>query len=744
MDWHKKIIKSTTVVCLLLGLFPALFFALPARLKGVRGFIDKLEWASYDLRMRIRPQRQLDPRLVLVGITDVDYYLYGERIFNREVYAFALQCLRSLKVNSVLLDVLFEQSRDYDSLVALRMQELPTYIAYKFLTKLFPKRELEQEYGLDEATLQEELRQLTTEEEFRQRTQSLLERIEELKEEKALLHKQAKLDEVKLKDRLITKTEILLSLIGKEYLRQKYRIDYSWLDKKGVEQLEPYKAQETILPIGLFLINARGFGFINVEKGTEEVLRRVPLVYSDKDQLYPNLDLVFLCDYYGVEPKELKIYPGKYVEFKPTRNYSGTKRIPIDEKGNFLINFHEGESFLRRGFALHQLFHYIIYEGKGETRLRPSQFKDAIVILGENNVGGTDTQPIPLQPGFPLVGVRANVLDNILNDDYVRLLKPPLPTLIILFFGLLMGITFILMEYRKATIIATAFILFLILSAILLFNKYSLVIPIVTPLATISFSYLFLILYKVGIAEKERRQVRRVFFKTVSPEIGEEILRQYDNPAIWGGKQLVTVMFADIRGFTTWSEGLKPERTVELLNAFYDIVSTVIFDHGGQINKFMGDEVMALFSAPIPRQDAEAQAVLTAVEIQRRVKQLNSERIEVEFGKPMHLGIGINTGEAVVGTVGGKQTRIEYTALGDDVNIAARLQKIAQPEQILIGEKTLQLACKNCPQLLAEKNITFFPHPEVLLKGKQARVNVYEVLYDARQPASIRATETSV
>ncbi|MCD6384937.1 adenylate/guanylate cyclase domain-containing protein, partial [Candidatus Sumerlaeota bacterium] len=672
-------------------------------------------------------------------VTDVDYYLHGEEIFSREVYAFALQALRALKVKYILIDILFEQIREKDPLIALRMNEVPTFIAYKFVSHFPSAQELGKEYGVDTASLKRQLDAIPSEEEIRQKIASLLDTIENLKEQRDTLLQEARLKEWAVIDRLVKKTEIILSLTAEAYLQHKYQIPFPEPSQTQKSIGEPFEAHTVILPNGLFLINARGFGFINVEKGSQEIVRSIPLVFGYKGKLYPNLDLVFLCDYYGVDPRDIKVVFGKYIEFKPNRHYFGTKRIPIDEHGNFLINFRQGESFLAQGTALHQLFHYAKYKDKYKSGIKPEEFKDAFIIFGENNIGGTDTQPIPLQPGFPMIGVHANVIDNILKDDYVKLL-PSLPSgLIVVVFGLLLGLMFASVDYRKATIVSAVIIVLYFLTSIMLFNKYSLAIPIVKPLGTILFAYLFLILYTIAIAEEERRQVRRVFLKTVSPEIGEEILRQYDNEAIWGSKRMVTIMFADIRGFTSWSEQLTPERTVELVNTFYDIVSGIIFSHGGQINKFIGDEVMALFGAPIQKEDAEVQAILTAVEIQRAAQRLNNERIVAEFGKPMHLGIGVNTGEVVVGTVGGKQTRIEYTALGDSVNIAARLQKLAQPEQILIGKLTYERARQTNELLFKQKNIAFAHHPEVMLKGKQITVDVYEVLYDSRQPGDIRS-----
>ncbi len=727
------------VLCLLLGFFSAVIFILPTRIKFVGQLLENLEWASYDTRMRIRPQTALDTRIRLVGVTDIDYYLQGDAIASRHAYAFALQVLRNLNVHYVMVDILFEQSKPADTLIALRMDEIPTFLAYKFLTRFPPIDEIEKEYGVDRTSLKQEFETLADEERIRERIETLINTVEDLMVESQELHREAKLEEKAQVDRLIKKNELVLSHACEALLRLNYSIDFPAEYMSSRKNAEPFEGLTVILPTGQLMIHAHGLGFINIEKGVEDVVRRTPLVFSYGGKLYPNIDLILLCDYYGVDPQRISVTFGKYIEFKPTRNHTGVKRIPIDRHGNFRINFREGETFLERGTTLQQLFHWERYHNRESSGLDPDKFENAIILLGENNVGGTDTQPIPLQPGFPMVGIHANVIDNILKDDYLRLTPPILATLIILVLGLGMGLLFGWVDYHSATGISLGILILYILLSIVFFNYSNLVLPVVKPLGTIIFAYLLLIFYTIVIAERERRQVRRVFLKTVSPEIGEEILKQYNDETFKGSKQTVTVMFADIRGFTTWTETLAPERTVELLNTFYDFLSQLIFSHGGQINKFMGDEVMALFNAPIQRLDAEIQAILTAVEIQQQSRRLNETRILQEFGQPMEIGIGINTGEVVVGTVGGRQTRIEYTALGDHVNIASRLQGVAQPQQILIGSQTYQRSIETGSQLFEEKRIRFFKHAGISLKGKKTVVDVYEVLYDDREPLPIRS-----
>ncbi len=712
------------VLTLILAFFAALLSIIPLPHHRLNEFLTNMEWASYDVRMRLRPVQPIDPKILLVGVTNLDHLLYGERLFTREAYQLALQALQRLKVRVVIFDLLFEYPRPKDSLIAFKFQELPTYLSYKFLSEPLPLDELADEIGFkDVAQFKRELQTLSSDE--------IKQAIEHLNEQKTELEQvrtevEYRLDETKLEeiDAELFKIPFQLDLLAEAFLNRHYA-----LDLPQSKNANPYRAKHVVLPSELLAINATGLGFINVEKGDEDVLRRIPLIYEHQERLYPHIDLVYICDYYGVGLQDLSIRFGDAIEFDPTRNAKGTKRIPIDLRGNMHVNFRESESFIERSYTLQSLIHYAKYRDQFPTKIKPSVFADSIVIIGENNVGGTDTQPIPLQPGFPMVGIHANVLHNILHDDYVFLLPSSSSRAIILGCALVLGLLFSFMDYKKSSLFLLAFALGYLIFCLVIFTSASVVLPIIRPLTAMLLGYIFIITYTIGVKEKDRRKVRNIFLKTVSPEIGEEILKQPDSEAIWGTKKRVTILFVDIRQFTGLSERLSADQIVQVLNAYYDTVSDIILKHGGQINKFMGDAVMALFGAPISGDADEARAIQAAVEIQRSTDRLNALTLMHELNVTLKTGVGINSGEVMVGTVGGAATRFEYTAIGDSVNIAERLQGIAAEDQILIGEQTFQQAVKTQSTVFESQGISFFKLPEVKLKGKTTSVDVYEVRY---------------
>lgn len=187
---------------------------------------------------------------------------------------------------------------------------------------------------------------------------------------------------------------------------------------------------------------------------------------------------------------------------------------------------------------------------------------------------------------------------------------------------------------------------------------------------------------------QRQAQARSSFERFLPRQVVDQILRSPDEVRLGGVRQKVTALFADVRKFTTLSETSTPELIVNLLNQYFSMVSEIIFKHSGTLDKYIGDGLMALFGAPYVSELDAVKAVRAAVEMQRAMVGFN-ERRRADNLPPIQIGVGINTGSAIVGYIG-SETRLDYTAIGDTVNIAARLESIAQPGQIVISENTMQ------------------------------------------------------
>ncbi len=216
---------------------------------------------------------------------------------------------------------------------------------------------------------------------------------------------------------------------------------------------------------------------------------------------------------------------------------------------------------------------------------------------------------------------------------------------------------------------------------------------------------------------REKEMIKQAFTRYVAREVVEEILKDPEQISLTGERREVSVLFSDIRGFTPLSERLSPEEVVALLNEFYTLMIDTIFQHEGTLDKFLGDAVMAVFGAPISHPDHSIRAIRTAVAMQAGIEELSKKRVQ-EGKDPIAIGIGVSAGEAVAGTVG-TENRMEYTVIGDRVNLAARLETVAKPGQILISQWTYEKVDK----LVKARSLGYFK-----VKGKEEEVEVYEVL----------------
>lgn len=211
---------------------------------------------------------------------------------------------------------------------------------------------------------------------------------------------------------------------------------------------------------------------------------------------------------------------------------------------------------------------------------------------------------------------------------------------------------------------------------------------------------------------------RAKYRRFMPPHVVDEILANPNTLSLGGTNSCITALFSDIRGFTSMSEMLKPQVVVQILNEYFADMTPIVFEYQGLLDKFMGDGLMALFGVPYASDDAASSAVAAAIAMQRRMTKVN-EGLVAEGLSEITIGIGINTGTATVGYIGSRE-RTDYTAIGDAVNLAARLEKQAQAGQIIISSFTFEAI---------GKNFAVRPAGEIRVKGRQEPVGIYEVLW---------------
>ena len=361
--------------------------------------------------------------------------------------------------------------------------------------------------------------------------------------------------------------------------------------------------------------------------------------------------------------------------------------------------------------------------GKEEkyTVKKAEWFKDKIFVLGATAVGIYDLRVTPFEENFPGVETHANVIDNLLRNDF--LLDLPNEVEYMFYILLTIGILISLAMARLGAIHSSLFAAFAIVSTLYIdfehFYKKGTVVNIILPLTLIVTLYIGLTIYKYFTEEKNKRELKGTFQKYVSPAIVEEVLKDAKNIELGGKKIRMSVLFSDVRGFTTISEKLDPKALGDFLNSYLTPMTELVFKNKGTLDKYMGDAVMAFFGAPIQYADHGKMACLCALDMMSKLDGLN-KLYETQGLPPIDIGIGINTGEMSVGNMGSETVR-SYTVMGDAVNLGSRLEGINKQygTNIIISEFTNE----DVKSVFVTREID-----RVRVKGKLEPVKIFELV----------------
>ncbi len=396
--------------------------------------------------------------------------------------------------------------------------------------------------------------------------------------------------------------------------------------------------------------------------------RRVPLVVGATDgESYPALSLAAFLLQFGRQPT------GALQTGGGSLSLIG-RTVPVESDAAMRINYIGG----RRSFT-HLLFQQVL-EGKFD----PALVKDKVVFVGVDAVG-VDRHSAPLLGNAPGVEIQANALDTLLRARFLRTSGTWVGVLAGLMLAAVAG--FAAVRWRigfAALFFIVAAAGYALLSAFMFTQGR--IIDVVDPPSALAVTMAVGLVYRVMSERAAKQETIELFGRHVSKEVAEELVRRADNSELELGGEVreVTVLFADIRGFTTLSGGMDPARLVRLLNDQFEVVVSSVTRHGGIVNKFVGDAVMAFWNAPQSQQDHAYEACRAALEALDQLEHVASE------GPPMRFGFGINTGIALAGNVG-SAGRFEYTIMGETVNSASRLSGAADGGEVWIGERTCEL-----------------------------------------------------
>lgn len=351
----------------------------------------------------------------------------------------------------------------------------------------------------------------------------------------------------------------------------------------------------------------------------------------------------------------------------------------------------------------------------------PDAFRGKIVLIGATTLTLQDIYPTPFSAQTPTAGVEivANTIDTILNGAYLRETSPWL-TLVITIIAALLAALISNIKRPTVTLITMGVVMFgYLIAGLIIFIRQRLFIPAVAPEIMLFLGVILPTLEHAVSQELEKRRVRSLFSRFISPEMVDQMMNTQDLNSL-NKRSDVSIIFSDIRGFTTLSEKLAPEDVVALLNPYLEAMSEVIYKHGGTVDKYEGDAIIAFFGEPVHYPDHALRALRASLDMRIALEKLRQQWAKEGRPSQIEMGIGVNSGEVFVGMVGSSQ-RINYTVIGDNANLASRLQDLTKTYAwpILISESTYQSVKDEFDTEFADA---------VTVKGKTQPVNVYKVI----------------
>jgi len=423
------------------------------------------------------------------------------------------------------------------------------------------------------------------------------------------------------------------------------------------------------LPLPDFLKASKGVGNVSVKPDGDGIYRRLPLLYNYKGLKLRSVPLA-IADFVGGPPDSAS--------------------VPTDRDGQMIIRFY-GPIGSYRTYPMATLINSWaqIQESK-VPQVSPKEFAGKIVLVGLSAVGLHDLKSSPLSAVIPGTEIQAAALDTLLNRRFIRF--PPRPTIFILalVLALIAGISVSLSH--KIWKVALIFVVLLAVpwAAACLAFALSYWLEFVFPEFVVALTLSGAAALSYSIEGKERRFIKGVFRHYLSPAVIERIIENPKLLQLGGEKREITSFFSDVASFTSISEKMAPEDMVKLLNAYLSEMTDIILDSGGTLDKYEGDAMIAFWNAPLDEPDHALKACRAALECQRRLLELRPD-FRKRFGHDLTMRIGLNTGSAVVGNMGSNR-RFDYTAMGDTVNLAARLESACKQYQvsILAGEATYE------------------------------------------------------
>lgn len=461
--------------------------------------------------------------------------------------------------------------------------------------------------------------------------------------------------------------------------------------------------------------NAHSIGSVSTLPDNDGVIRKLSPIFRHNKTFYPSVGIKAAMKYKNINS----------LAYKNNTLLLGDITIPLDKTNSEVYLQWYKPSKQNVNFITHKTYSASdILDSynkmkKGEKPPIPQEeFKDKIIIVGATAYALNDIKKTPIGVDYPGLEIQATFIDNIINNDFMKKTSLVLNLIVLAVLVILTVQTAkqLPIIYSLLTLITIILGWFYIAKNIFFANGY--IIDVITPLSFVLLAYSLTFVYKYFLAGRSRNNLKNVMSKYISKSVMKDVLKN-ETAELGGKRAYVSVLFADIRQFTSISEVYTPEEVSSLLNEYFSLIAPIIDKYNGTLNKFMGDAVMAIFGAPIEDENHAQNAVLCAEEILLEVKKLNY-KWKISNKPEIRIGVAINTGYVFIGNIGSKD-RMEFTVIGDSVNIASRIESLNRVynTSFLISSSTYEKV-KDIVNTIKIRDVS--------IKGRISSVTIHEVI----------------
>jgi adenylate cyclase len=477
-----------------------------------------------------------------------------------------------------------------------------------------------------------------------------------------------------------------------------------------------------VFNIPIFRDAARYAGFFFVQPDPDGYIRRYPLFFAHQDHYYFPLALK-IAEIVRGDTAQVDFTEDARIQ-KMYFSQTPDQPIPVTPLGNIDLNFRGP----RETYPTLSAFD-VVYADVHQDHTFDEKLKDAIVVFGVTALGDYDMRAFPFDSVMPGVEGQATAVDNLLSNDALRSASSIhlawLPLALLIIFGFLFSYFFSQYEAVPSLALFAGFTLLAGYVDIHFLFENQINFPSIFLLLEVMALFLSILSIRYILEERNRKYVRTAFSHYLAPQVVDLVLKDPSHLTTGGERKELTILFSDVRGFTTISEGMEPKKLSQFLNEYLSEMTDIVFEYGGTLDKYIGDAVMAFWGAPLDQPDHALRACEAAIAMQRKVAEI-APKLKEKYGAEISIGVGINSGIVSVGNMGSKKI-FEYTVIGDHVNLASRLEGLTR----LYG--TQILSTRNTLAALPEemrKKINYRVLDIVKVKGKSQASDLIEILLD--------------